>query len=182
MSKGKPKRIQAALRAVLHENPWFRLLKQDVELPDSSHCDYFTLDFKKPVVAIVARRGSEYLLVHQDRFIIGQMSWEIPAGFAEEGEALEDAVRRELLEETGFTAKRVTHMMTYYPSDGTSNQRFEAFLAEEVEHVTDAFDENEVTEHRWFPQKEVERMIRSNEIVDGLTLPALLRVLWGRDS
>ena len=161
----------------LTRNPWFRVLKSRVEMPDSGFTDYYTVDYLKAAVGVVARRKDEILLIRQYRFIIDQFVWAIPSGGVEKTEDLASAAGRELLEETGYRAGKISRFLSYFPSYGCGNQQFHIFLAEEVSTEPEPFDANEVLEVRWFPVHEVKRMAFEEQIVDGLSLTPLLLLL-----
>lgn len=161
----------------LLETPWFSVLNQKVQCPKKALHDYYTVAFAGPAVGIVAREQDRYLLIYQYRFIVDEYVWAIPSGGVEEGETLEMAAKRELLEETGWTAGRITHLFGYYPSYGATDQRFELFLAEELERTKDGFDSSEVMKTGWFERQPLIDMVLSGQIVDGLSLTPLAVLL-----
>lgn len=162
---------------VLCKTPYFDVRHQRVQLPDGSGTDYYTLEFAGPAVGVIARRGSDVLLIHQYRFIVDEYVWAIPSGGVSKGETLERAALRELQEETGFTARSLEPVLRYYPSYGSGNQEFVIFLANDVVETSGCFDRNEVIDVRWFPRAEVVRMLLANEIVDGLSVTPLATLL-----
>lgn len=164
-------------QSVVTENPWFRVLRSTVRMPDGNGTTYFTLDFRKAAVGIVVRDAGRILLIRQYRFIVDRVVWAIPSGGVEPGEDPAAAARRELLEEAGLRAGRLRRMHSYFPSYGCSNQEFHLFLAEDPTEDRALFDRNEVLEVRWFPAREVREMILREEIVDGLSLTPLLFLL-----
>ena len=164
-------------------NPYFSVLTQDVTVTDGSKRVYHTIHFPSPAVGIVARRGTDFLLIRQYRFIIDRFVWAIPSGGSAEGEALELAAMRELQEETGYVAERLEPLLTCYASYGCSDQRFEIFLARDVRFGDAPIDHNEVMEARWFTRDEVRELIAHNGIVDNLSLsPLLLTLLRDEDK
>jgi ADP-ribose diphosphatase len=166
------------LLETLTRNPWFGVLRQRVTRPDGSAIPYYTIDFPRPAVGVVVRRGDAFLFIRQYRFIVDEDVWAIPSGGVEAGETPAEAAAREMEEETGWRPTRpLEHLVGYYPSYGCGNQRFELFLAEDPERVREASDPREVMGTRWFARDEVLAMIRRNEIVDGLSLTPLLLVL-----
>ena len=169
---------KARLLGVETANPYFSVLRQDVTVTDGTHRVYHTIHFPRAAVGVVARRGSEFLLLRQYRFIIDEFVWAIPSGGVDPSESLEGAARRELLEESGYHAAVLRPLMFCFASYGCSNQRFEIFLANDLTPVRDGFpDGNEVIEARWFAREEILAMIARNEIVDSLSLSPILHLL-----
>lgn len=173
----EPETWRAEIVGTLTENPWFAVREQFVTRPDGQTLTYYTIDFPSPAVGVVARRGDAFLLIRQYRFIVGQWVWAIASGGIAAGESAEDAARRELLEETGYEADKLTPIVSYYPSYGCGNQEFKLFLAEDPIATGADFDRSEVHDVRWFSRGELIEMIQSNGIVDGLSLTPLLMVL-----
>jgi ADP-ribose pyrophosphatase len=167
----------ATVIETLSANPYFSVLLQDVAVADGSHRTYYTLHFPTPAVGIVARRGTDVLLLKQYRFIVDEYVWAIPSGGVAQGETPRDAAARELLEETGHTARSLSPLMHCYASYGCSDQRYEIFAADGLEDNGSPIDGNEVLEVKWFSKEELLALIAANGIVDNLSLSPLLLVL-----
>ena len=112
-------------------------------------------------------------LIYQFRHAADGYVWEIPAGRLDPGESPEDCARREMLEETGYTAGRVDHVASIYTTPGFTDEIIHLFAGE----VTGAGDHDreideflEVHPLRW---SEVGRMVARGDIVDGKTLCCL---------
>ena len=168
------KPVKVSLVDTLTSNSWFSIVLESVMFPDGSKENHYTVRYPAPAVGIVARKDKEYLLLYQYRFRIGEYVWAIPSGGVNPGESLEDAAARELLEETGYKASKLEHLIHYNPSYGSSNQRFEIFIADEPVETEQPFNSKEVIEIKWFPKEQVFNMIFDNKIVDGFSLVGLL--------
>jgi 8-oxo-dGTP pyrophosphatase MutT (NUDIX family) len=168
---------QAEIVATLTENPYFAVREQLVTRPDGESFTFYAIDFPRPSVGVVARRGGEFLLIRQYRFLVGQWVWAIASGGVGEGESPQDAARRELLEETGYAADRLVPIVDYFPSYGSGNQEYKLYLADEPADSGADFDRSEVHDVRWFSGDELKALLRQNGIVDGLSLVPLLLVL-----
>ena len=161
----------------LTENPYFSVRLQDVEVTDGSKRTYYTIHFPGPAVGVVARRGTDVLLVRQYRFIVDEYVWAIPSGGVVPGELPAEAAIRELEEETGHTATAIEPLLDCYASYGCSDQQFKIFLATDVTEIVAPFDGNEVIETKWFSREELLELIDRNGVVDNLSLSPLLYVL-----
>ncbi len=167
----------ARVTQTLAENPYFSVRVQDVTVTDGSARTYYTIHYPAPAVGVVARRGTDVLLIRQYRFIVDEYVWAIPSGGVAAGETLAAAAARELEEETGHTATALRPFLSCYASYGSSDQRYEIFLADDVRPIAAPIDANEVIEARWFTRGELVALIERNGIVDNLSLSPLLYAL-----
>ena len=114
------------------------------------------------------------LLERQYRYAAQDFLWEIPAGRIDPGENALIAGKRELLEETGYTARRWTKILFFYPSPGFLQETMTVFLAQRA-RVGRERQHDELIEHELAPLAEVLRKIASGKIRDGKTIAS---VLW----
>jgi ADP-ribose pyrophosphatase len=140
--------------------------------------------------AIVRHRGSavmmavdpkkRILLVRQYRLPIRQYLWELPAGTVDPGEKPLQTARRELVEETGYRARKWTKLAEFYPSAGFLSEKMTIYLATGLTAGEAKPMDDERIETRWFTEKGVDAMIRSGKIKDAKTNIGFLR--WKRYS
>jgi ADP-ribose pyrophosphatase len=98
----------------------------------------------------------------------------MPTGGVHIGESVEDAAQRELAEEVGYRAGRLIHLSTYHTSKSVMDETAYLFLGEEMAKLALPPDETEFIEIRPFPFREVLGMVLSGEIVDSMTIIAVL--------
>ncbi len=110
------------------------------------------------------------LLVRQYRLPARAYLWELPAGKLDPGEKALQAARRELVEETGYCARRWQKLISFYPSPGYVSEKMTIFLAQDLTAGQAHPMDDERIETRWFSPQLVERMIRTNKIQDGKTI------------
>jgi ADP-ribose pyrophosphatase len=129
------------------------------------------------VILAVDRSGHEplVLLERQYRYAAAAYMLELPAGRIDPGENVLTAGKRELLEETGYTAKRWTKALFFYPSPGFLEETMTVFLAEQLKPGTAQPEADEVIEHRLYPLASILRSIKTGKIRDGKTIAG---VLW----
>lgn len=156
-----------------YKNPYFRIRRERVVLPDGRKKDYFILD-KGGIFSIIipiTEEGKTYL-VGQYRPAPGVYSWEFPMGYAEGEDAL-GMGKTELKEETGLTAGRWEEIGRFNLAPGHTGQVGHVFVAEDLTKGEPEFEENEFIDVR--PDLEIEevgKMIRGGEIIDGPTIVA----------
>ena len=118
----------------------------------------------------------EIICVRQYRYAVGRTVLEIPAGKLDSRDEIPiDAAVRELREETGAAAQKITHMGEYFSSPAILDERIYMFLAEGLEFGETDFDEDEFIEIVKIPVDELVGMIMRGEIIDGKTQAAVMR-------
>ena len=114
------------------------------------------------------------ILVKQHRFPHGYVL-EIPAGTLEKNEEPVKCAFRELEEETGYRAKKMIPLITFYPSIGYNLEVIHCFLASGLRRIGDLKpDEDEILSVEKIDLKKVLRMIKTGKIQDSKTICAVL--------
>jgi ADP-ribose pyrophosphatase len=121
--------------------------------------------------AIVPRVNGKVVLVEQYRTAVGRKTLEIPAGTLEKNESPEDCAKRELIEETGFSASQWAKLTAYYPSPGYSSEIIHVFKASQLEKVSNI--EAELPIH-YLELKDLQAKIRTGDIRDSKTIIGVL--------
>ncbi|MCP2178741.1 NUDIX domain-containing protein [Williamsia maris] len=163
----------------VYRNAWMSVREDDVRRADGSAGIYGVVD--RPLgVVVVARRPTasddeQIYLVEQFRYPVGARRWEFPAGTAPDGMALEAVALadRELREETGLIAGRLTHLATIDVAPGFCAQRSAIVLAEDlVQGDPDREHEEQDMRGRWWDRSELTAAIGTGRICDAQTLAA----------
>jgi ADP-ribose pyrophosphatase len=134
--------------------------------------NYFVTDYGQRVGILVFRNES-VLLVRQYRLLINQLSWEIPGGGVHEGETPEAAARRECIEETGLWCKTLKPLFNYHSGLDVLSNRTYLFYTDAFEETGNS-DPQEIESYIWIPFSKCMEMVPSQEIVDMLTITALM--------
>lgn len=118
--------------------------------------------------------NGKVILVKQHRFGHGFVL-EIPAGTFEKGEKPLHCALREIHEETGYKATKMTHLITYYPSIGYNREAIHCFVAKNLKKISgQALDEDEIMSVVKIDLKRLLSMIKSGKILDSKTICAVL--------
>ncbi len=124
--------------------------------------------------AMLAIENGKLLLVRQHRFPHG-IVLEIPAGTLNKNESPRKCAFRELKEETGYEAKKMTPLVKYYPSIGYNMEVIHCFVASGIKKVSELeLDEDEIISVVKIDFRKVLNMILSGKIVDSKTICAVL--------
>lgn len=118
------------------------------------------------------------IMVSQYRKAVEQTLLEIPAGSVEKGEVSEVAVRRELEEETGYTAGDLHHLSSFWMTPGYCTEQMHAYMATGLQPGIPHPDEDETVSVVKVPLDSIPDMIRQGRIVDAKSITSLLMVLY----
>ncbi|CAG9296617.1 NUDIX domain-containing protein [Celerinatantimonas diazotrophica] len=168
---------QTKSKEVVFENPWLRVEDHAVINPAGNPAQYGIVHFKNRAVGVVALTDDlQIYLVGQSRYALDCYSWEIPEGGCPEHEAVEDAAKRELREETGLMAKHIEPLFKMHLSNSVSDETAYLFLATELTLGEQQLEESEDISVKKLPLKDAIAMIECGEITDAITIAALFAI------
>ena len=165
----KPKFTVVSRKIVFGKGP-IRVLDCKIRLPSKRLISRQILDHPGSVVIIARTAHNRYLMVRQFRFAAKRWLWEFPAGGVEKWESFKAAASRELIEETGFRAGKMSKLMRFYPSPGISSECMHLFMASKLTPAYAKGDEDEEISVGSFSPKQIRRMIFDGEIIDAKTI------------
>jgi ADP-ribose pyrophosphatase len=178
MSDSRRALARAAWRTLttreVYSNPWIRVREDLAEMPDGRRTVYGVIEIPPAVGVLPFLDARTVVLVGQYRYVARAFHWEIPTGAMKPGETEDAAVQRELAEEAGYEAARLVKLCTFDTSKSVLDETAHVYLAEGLRPVVRAGDDTEFIEVRAFPFDEVLRMVERSEIVDSLTVVAIL--------
>lgn len=153
----------------------FTIISDQVKVNDRI-CPYDYLDMKEGV-CILPLHEQNIVILQEYRYPIRSWQLEFPGGLIDPGELPEEAARRELLEETGYHAKKLTDLGAFYPSFGSTNEKIYLFAAICETQTDKSLDEAEVLNVNEIPLGEFRNMIDSCEFMHGAGIAAWARYL-----
>lgn len=158
----------------VYENAWIRVREDTAEMPDGRTTPYGVIECRPCVGILPFVDAATVVLVGQYRYVARGFRWEMPTGAMHAGESPEAAAQRELREEAGYEAARLTKLCTFETSKSVLDETAHLYLAEGLRAVPIAPDATEFIDVRSFPFTEVLRMVEASEITDAMTVLAVL--------
>lgn len=164
----------------LFNEPWFKVRKEVCETPLGKIVDpYFVYDFPIWVGALPVTEDGKIIMVRQYRHALGETCIEIPGGCVDDTDKnFEEAVARELLEETGYTFSKYKYLGKISPNPSTNSNLLHMFLATGGKKIAEQqLDENEEIEIVYLSIEELKQLIRDNKIVQAMHVSCILYAL-----
>jgi ADP-ribose pyrophosphatase len=158
----------------LFESRWYRVRQDQVLLPGGEPITYTLVDHPGYAMIVPVLADGRVILERVFRYTLQQTVLECPSGGLD-GQAPEIAAARELEEETGWIAGRLSSLGTFYGSAGMSNERFHLFLAEQLSETgTIARESTEQIELAIMPLERAYELVLEGGIVAGPTALAIM--------
>jgi len=140
------------------------------ERPDGTIVDpYFVVELPECVCAMALTEDNKVILVQQYRHPIEETLLELPGGFIDEGETSEQAIERELLEETGYQFSTFVYLGKLAANPGVLNNFTHFFLAKGGKKIAQQkLDRNEDIELKFYSLEDTRSLLDNNEIKQSL--------------
>jgi ADP-ribose pyrophosphatase len=158
----------------VYQNQWISLREDIVTLPNGRTTLYGVITCSECVGVLPFLDPMTVLMIKQYRYVAQRVTWEMPTGGMHCGESAEMAAQRELSEEIGYRAEKLTWISTFHTSKSVLDETAHLFVGEELVNVELQPDETEFIEVRPFSFDEVLQMVLRSEITDSMTVIAVL--------
>ena len=152
----------------------FELVKENVTLENGTNTDVEFIEHPGAAAIVPFISDSSIVMLKQYRHALKKFIWEIPAGTLDPREDVLSCAKRELIEETGYSAAQWHRLAEITPVPGYSNERIQIFLAGELQPAEQNLDADEVIKVQEVKFTTALEMIGSREIQDAKTITGLL--------
>lgn len=164
----------------LFNDRWFKVRKEVCETPEGKIVDpYYIYDFPTWVGAVPVTEEGKIVMVRQYRHALGETCIEIPGGCVDDTDnSLEEAVAREVMEETGYSFSSYEYLGRISPNPSTNSNLLHMFLAKGGKKVAEQeLDGNEEIEVVLMSVDELKQLIRENKIVQSMHVTCIMYAL-----
>ncbi len=159
-----------------HPFPKFRM--DTCELPSGKNYKAFVLEFDAWANVVALTKNNEIVLVKQYRHGVQEISLELPGGVVDAGENPLEGARRELMEETGYSAGSIVEVGRLYPNPAIQQNTLYCYLALDVELTGEQhLDETEEIEVQLVPLDELLEIAKSGKFLHALNVAVLFQAL-----
>jgi ADP-ribose pyrophosphatase len=159
----------------LHEGKFLTLKRDTVELPDGKHATREFVVHPGAVMILPVFDDGRVLLERQFRYPVGRVLLEFPAGKLDPNEDELDCAKRELLEETGYTAREWTFLTRIHPVISYSTEFIDLYLARGLTAGEAQLDEGEFLETFIADEAQLMNWVKDGSISDVKTI---IGVFW----
>lgn len=155
----------------LFNDQWFKVRRERCETPEGKIIDpYYVYDFPTWVGALSLTEDGKVIMVKQYRHALGEVCIEIPGGCVDDTDKNnEEAIARELLEETGYTFSAFEYLGRISPNPSTNSNLLHMYLATGGKKTAEqSLDHNEDIEVVILEMEELIEMLRQNKIMQAM--------------
>jgi ADP-ribose pyrophosphatase len=164
----------------LFKDLWFTVRTDTCERPDGRIVEpYYVYEFPTWVSAVALTEDGKVIMERQYRHGLGEVAFEIPGGCVDDtDQSLEDAIARELLEETGYTFSKYEYLGKTCANPSTNNNWMHIFLATGGKRVSEQeLDDNEDIDIHLMSLDEVKKLLQENKIIQSMHVTAFYYAL-----
>jgi ADP-ribose pyrophosphatase len=161
-------------RTPLHQGRVFRLVRENVTLDNGVSAELDFIEHPGAAAIVPLSGAGEVVLVRQYRHALKRFIWEIPAGTLDPGESALECARRELQEETGYSAAEWRPLGEITPVPGYSDERVFLYLATALSPAHQGLDADEVLAVHRLPLETAMQMIANGELQDAKSICGLM--------
>jgi len=174
MPRRKTKGARILRSRIIYKGPIFGIRRDEVLEPGGVRAAREVITHPGSVVVLPVLRDGRILLIRQYRHAARQFLWELVAGRIDRGETPRRAAARELIEETGYRAKRLRIFLDVFPTPGFLEERMFILLAKGLTAGAAQPEADERIISKAFTRAQLEGMIRRNKIRDAKSVAGIL--------
>ena len=161
----------------VYEGKVFGIRRDEVIEPTGVRTTREMITHPGSVVVLPVLPDGKVLLIQQYRYAARQYLWELVAGRIDPGETPIEGAARELKEETGYTAKKLTVFLEFFPTPGFLEEKMYLLLAEGLTPGKATPEDDEKIIAKAYTHEQLEEMLRKKKLRDAKTIAGVLYYL-----
>jgi ADP-ribose pyrophosphatase len=162
---------------IVFEGRAVKLRVDTIQMPDGRQTTREIVEHGACIAVVAVDMDNNILLVSQYRDAVGKELLEIPAGGVDPGEGVENAVKREMQEETGYLPQKLVKLGGYYLAPGYSTEYLYLYLAEDLVPGRLTAEDTEGITLVKVPVSQIRKLLTSGKITDGKSIAGLYMFL-----
>lgn len=169
----------------LFNDHWFKVRKEICETPEGKIVDpYYVYDFPTWVGALPITEDGRVVMVRQYRHALGEVCIEVPGGCVDDTDKnFEEAITREILEETGYSFSSYEYLGKISPNPSTNSNLLHMFLARGGKKIAEQqLDGNEEIEVVLLSIDELKQLLKENKIMQAMHVSCIMYALQKMDQ
>ena len=158
-----------------------KLLKvfvKKVRLPNGYTATFEMITHPGAALIVPILNKDKIIMLRQLRPVIKSYIYELPAGTLDKGESPKDCAKREIIEETGYSAGKLTYLGVIHPVPGYSTEKITIFRADGLRKCARLAEKDEIIETKVFTRSQIKRLFKKGRITDAKTISALAMCGW----
>jgi len=174
MADKKPRGAKILRSEMIYKGPIFGIRRDEVIEPSGVRATREVITHPGSVVVLPVLPDGRILMIRQYRHAARQYLWELVAGRIDAGEKPRQAAARELIEETGYRARKFRIFLDVFPTPGFLEERMFILLAEGLTAGVAEPEDDEKISSRAYNRKQLEVMIRGGKLRDAKSIAGIL--------
>jgi ADP-ribose pyrophosphatase len=174
MPNKKPRGAKVLSSKIIYQGKIFGIRRDEVVEPSGVRATREVITHPGSVVVLPVLPDGRILMIRQYRHAARQYLWELVAGRIDAGEKPKQAAARELIEETGYRARKFRIFLDVFPTPGFLEERMFILLAEGLTAGVAEPEEDEKIVSRTYTRKQLQEMIRRGKLRDAKSIAGIL--------
>jgi ADP-ribose pyrophosphatase len=162
---------------IVFEGRAVKLRVDTIQMPDGRQTTREIVEHGACIAVVAVDMDNNILLVSQYRDAVGKELLEIPAGGVDPGEGVENAVKREMQEETGYLPQKLVKLGGYYLAPGYSTEYLHLFAVSDLVARRLVAEDTEGINVVKVPGSQIRKLLNSGKICDGKSIAGLYMFL-----
>ena len=163
---------------VVFKGKLLKVFVKKVRLPNGYEATFETIEHPGAALVIPFLTKDKVIMLRQLRPVINSYIYELPAGTIDNNESPASCARREIVEETGYSASKITRLGSIYPVPGYSTERIVIFKAEKLKKRARLAEKDEIIKAKIYTKAQIRKLFESGRIVDAKTISAFAICGW----